>query len=143
MKQASKLFETTKIATNSNELTIHTFSQYLNIAQEIANSWNALGMKTNIRVENVVPKEYRVLLSAQDIPVDPDQYIFWHSTQVNTNITGLSNLKIDKLLEDGRIKQDQEERKRIYIDFQKRLAEELPALFLYYPTSYTVKRTTR
>ncbi len=143
MKQASKLFESIKIATNASEITIHTFSQYLSIAQEIAKNWNILGMKTNIRVENVVPEQYQVLLSAQDIPIDPDQYIFWHSTQVNTNITGLSNAKIDLLLEDGRMEQDQEKRKKIYIDFQKRLVEELPALFLYYPTSYTVTRTTK
>ena len=101
-------FHDARFASNSNELTIHTFSQYLNIAQEIATSWNTLGMKTNIRVENVVPEQYQVLLSAQDIPIDPDQYIFWHSTQVNTNITGLTNAKIDKLLEDGRMEQDQE-----------------------------------
>ena len=143
MGQAMKLFESTQIATNTGEITIHTFSQYLDVAQKIAQSWNTLGLKTNIRVENVVPEQYQVLLIAQDIPIDPDQYIFWHSTQVNTNITGLANLKIDKLLEDGRIEQDQQERKTIYIDFQKRLVEELPALFLYYPTSYTATRTTK
>lgn len=142
MKQALTFFESTKIATNSGEITIHTFSQYLTIAQNIANSWNTLGIKTTIRVENVVPEEYQVLLSAQDIPIDPDQYIFWHSTQATTNITGLANAKIDKLLEDGRMEQDQDKRKKIYIDFQRRLIDELPALFLYYPTSYIVSRTT-
>jgi len=143
MNQATKLFESTKIATSASEITIHTFSQYLPLAQDIAKSWNTLGIKTTIRVENVVPEEYQVLLSAQDIPIDPDQYIFWHSTQANTNITGLVNAKIDKLLEDGRMEQDQEKRKKIYIDFQKRLVDELPALFLYYPTSYTVTRATK
>lgn len=143
MTQATKLFESTQIATSSGEITIHTFSQYLTLAQDIAKSWNTLGIKTNIRVENVVPEEYQVLLSAQDIPIDPDQYIFWHSTQANTNITGLVNAKIDKLLEDGRMEQDQEKRKAIYVDFQKRLVDELPALFLYYPTNYTVTRTTK
>ena len=143
MKQATKLFESTKIATNSGEITIHTFSQYLSLAQAIAQSWNTLGLKTNIRVENVVPEQYQVLLSAQDIPIDPDQYIFWHSTQVNTNITGLANAKIDKLLEDGRMEQNQQKRKLLYIDFQKRLVDELPALFLYYPTSYTVARIAK
>lgn len=143
MNQATKLFDATKIATSSSEITIHTFSQYLPLAQAISQSWNELGLKTNIRVENVVPEEYQVLLSAQDIPIDPDQYLFWHSTQVSTNITGLANAKIDKLLEDGRMEQDQKKRKAIYLDFQKRLLDELPALFLYYPTSYTVTRMTR
>jgi len=140
MQQATKLFDATKIATNSGELTITTFSQYLSLAQDIAKSWNALGLKTNIRVENVVPQDYQVLLSAQDIPIDPDQYIFWHSTQGNTNITGLASAKIDKLLEDGRMEQNQQKRKAIYVDFQKRLVDELPAYFLYYPKSYTVSR---
>jgi peptide/nickel transport system substrate-binding protein len=143
VKQATTIFESANIATSSGEITIHTFSQYLSLAQDISKSWNSLGIKTNIRVENVVPKEYQVLLSAQDIPIDPDQYIFWHSTQTNTNITGLANAKIDKLLEDGRMEQDQDKRKKIYIDFQKRLVDELPALFLYYPTSYTITRKTK
>jgi ABC-type transport system substrate-binding protein len=122
MTQATKLFNSTQIATGSGEITIHTFSQYLDIAQNIAQSWNSLGLKTNIRVENVVPKEYQVLLSAQDIPIDPDQYIFWHSTQQEQN---------------------QQKRKALYVDFQKRLIDELPVLFLYYPTSYTVERQVK
>ena len=40
MLQAAKLFESTKIATHANELTIHTFSQYLRMSQEISISWN-------------------------------------------------------------------------------------------------------
>ncbi|HLD24400.1 MAG TPA: hypothetical protein VJB96_00640, partial [Patescibacteria group bacterium] len=77
---------------------------------------------------------------AQDVPSDPDQYPFWHSTQSQTNVTGYSNVKIDKLLEDGRSELDQEKRKLIYADFQRRLVEDAPAIFLYYAKLYSIKR---
>jgi peptide/nickel transport system substrate-binding protein len=79
-------------------------------------------------------------LSALEIPPDPDQYPFWHSTQTQTNITGFSNVKIDKLLEDARQEIDTEKRKTIYADFQRRITDEAPAVFLYYAKSYTIKR---
>ncbi len=138
--QAKKLIGHTEIATESAQLTLSTFSQYLDVAQSIAASWTALGIKTDVRVENDVPATYQVLLSAQDVPPDPDQYLFWHSTQTQTNVTGYMNVKIDKLLEDGRQELDQQKRKAIYADFQRRLVDDAPAVFLYYPTTYTVIR---
>ena len=110
-------------------------------AQAIADSWTALGIHTQVRVENSVPSSFQVLLAAQELPPDPDQYPFWHSTQTQTNVTGYdTNVKIDKLLEDGRQELDQEQRKKIYADFQRRLVEDVPAVFLYYPQTYTVRR---
>ncbi|MFH0749537.1 MAG: ABC transporter substrate-binding protein [Candidatus Gottesmanbacteria bacterium] len=140
IKQASKLFESTKMSTSSAEITITTYSQYLDVAQKIVKSWQDLGLKVNIRTANTVNEPFQILLSAQDIPTDPDQYIYWHSTQTATNISGIANAKIDKLLEDGRIEQNTEKRTTIYIDFQKRLVEELPVVFLYYPTTYSITR---
>ena len=82
-----------------------------------------------------------MLLAFWKLPADPDQYFFWHSTQVKGgNITGLKNVRIDKLLEDGRKTLNPADRKKEYVDFQKILADELPAAFLYYPYSYTVER---
>lgn len=138
--RAKKLFSQIPSATSSAELTITTFSQYLDTANSIAESWTALGIPTQVKVENEVPADYQVLLSAQDIPPDPDQYPFWHSTQTQTNITGYVNVKIDKLLEDGRQEQSQEKRKKIYADFAHRLTEDVPAVFLYHPKTYSVIR---
>lgn len=137
---AKKFIGHTEVATTSSQLTLSTFSQYLDIAQSIAASWTALGIKTDVRVENDVPNTFQILLSAQDVPPDPDQYLFWHSTQNQTNVTGYVNVKIDKLLEDGRQELDQKKRKTIYADFQRRLVEDAPAIFLYYPTTYTISR---
>lgn len=138
--EAKKLLKETRLATGSGQLTLSTFPAYLDIAQKIAASWTALGLTTNVQVESTVPQDYQVLLSAQDVPPDPDQYPFWHSTQMGTNVTGFVNVKIDKLLEDGRVELNQDKRKLIYTDFQRRLVEEAPAIFLYYPKLYTINR---
>ncbi len=140
LEHAKKLLSGSTSATDGATLTLTTFSQYIDAAQAIANSWNAVGINTTVRVENSLPPQYQVLLSAQDIPPDPDQYPFWHTTQTATNITGYSNLKIDKLLEDGRKEFDMDKRKKIYADFQRFLVEDAPVQFLYNAPSYTVKR---
>lgn len=139
-EQAKKLFENTKTATSSATLTLNTFSPYADVAKKIAQSWTDLGIPTEVKMENMLPETYQVLLTARDIPKDPDQYAFWHSTQTLTNITNYSNAKIDKLLEDGRAEIDQEKRLEIYTDFQKRLVDEAPAIFLYYPKTYSIQR---
>lgn len=137
---AKKLLTRTPIASSSSELILSTFPAYLDVAQSIASSWNALGIHTTVKVENAVTPNFTVFLSAQDLPPDPDQYPLWHSTQTQTNITGYANVKIDKLLEDGRQELDYDKRTKIYTDFQRRLVEDAPAAFLYYPTVYTVTR---
>lgn len=121
-------------------LTLSTFPQYFSLAQEISSAWEASGIKSKIKIEDTIPQEYQILLTAQEIPSDPDQYIFWHSTQKETNISHFANPKIDKLLEDGRKESDMEKRKKIYFDFQRYLVDETPAIFLFHPVSYTVSR---
>lgn len=138
--QAKKLFTATQIGTESASLTLTTFPSYIEVAQSIASSWTSLGVPTTVKVTSGVTSDFDVLLSGQDLPPDPDQYPFWHSTQMQTNITGYSNVKIDKLLEDGRQEQDREKRKTIYADFQRRLVDDAPTIFLYYPKTYTIKR---
>lgn len=138
-EQAEELFGKNNSATSSSSLTIATFPSFLNPAQEIAASWKKLGLKVAIKVENALPSEFDVLIASQEIPSDPDQYHLWHSTQT-TNITGLANPRIDKLLEDGRKTLNQDERIKIYQDFQRYLLEEAPAAFLYHPKLYTVER---
>jgi ABC-type transport system substrate-binding protein len=49
-------------------------------------------------------------------------------------------LKVDRLLEVGRSTYKISDRKEAYIDMQKTMSDDPPALFLFYPYSYTVKR---
>jgi len=137
---AKSLFGEERASSSSAALTITTFPQYVDIAQAIAASWKKTGLPTDVKVVNALPQTYDVLLTAQELPPDPDQYPFWHSTQTQTNITGYSNVKIDKLLEDGRQELDTDTRKTIYADFQRRIVDDAPAAFLYYAKSYTIQR---
>jgi peptide/nickel transport system substrate-binding protein len=140
LAQAKKLLSAARESSASGTLTIATFAPYLDDAEAIAASWTKVGVPTDVKVVTSVPPDYKVLLSAQDLPPDPDEYPFWHSTQTATNITNYASVKIDKLLEDGRQELDPKKRKIIYADFQRYLTEDAPAVFLYYAKSFTVDR---
>ncbi len=124
----------------SPTIRLDTSLAYLDTAEKIKQAWEALGVTTEVRVITYQPNEYQALLVAHQIAADPDQYTMWHSTQTGSNITKLTNPKIDKLLEDGRRTLDQDQRKDIYFDFQRFLLEESPAAFLFYQTTYTISR---
>jgi len=141
--QAKELFEkATEEASISAkfELNLATSQTFLPLAESIAKSWqDTLDIKVNVKIISSIEPDFETLLVAQEIPLDPDQHALWHSTQT-TNISKFSDLKVDKLLEDGRKTSDLKKRKEIYLDFQKFLVEDSPAIFLQYPTTYTISR---
>ena len=109
------------------------------LAKQIKNDWEALGITTNLVFENNIPEHFQALLAINKLNPDPDQYALWHSSHTgSTNITKYANVKIDKLLEDGRSTQDEKARLEVYQDFQKFLVEDEPAIFLYHPYRYQV-----
>lgn len=120
-------------------LELATTPELLPIAENIKSQLNSDLININTKVVTSTPDQFQLLLTTYNIPIDPDQYRDWHSTQ-ETNKGKGSDEKIDKLLEDGRINLDQKERKRIYIDFQKTFSEELPALVLFHPSIVDVAR---
>jgi ABC-type transport system substrate-binding protein len=75
------------------------------------------------------------------IPSEAKQYFVWHSAQdSNTNITRYSNKKTDKVLEDYRATDEAKLQQKLMIDFQKKIARDVPAAMLYYPFEYTIVR---
>jgi peptide/nickel transport system substrate-binding protein len=120
-------------------LELATTPELLSIAEKLKEQLSSEQISINTKVVTSTPDQFQLLLTSYNIPSDPDQYRDWHSTQA-TNIGRGSDEKIDKLLEDGRITMEQKERKRIYFDFQKTFAEELPALVLYHPTVFNLAR---
>jgi len=112
----------------------------LPIAEKIAENWKAVGVDTLVQVTSVTPDDFQAYLAIFEVPEDADQYSIWHSTQASNNISNFENPRIDKLLEDGRTDLDFEDRKKTYLDFQRFLVEELPAVFLYHPETYMVTR---
>jgi len=139
-EKAKSLFAQDIQDPGSQTLELKTMLQYLDIAESIATSWReTLGVKVDVKVVSSITSDYQILLTDFTSPIDPDQYTIWHSTQA-TNFTHFSNLKIDKLLEDGRRTSDQKLRKEIYRDFQRFLLEDCPAVFLFKSSTYSLSR---
>lgn len=142
LETARKLLEE-EMEENQNlnlNIELTTTLPHLKTAELIKEDWNNIGFNTTVKVLTYLPDSFQALLIAQEIPPDPDQYIFWHSIQ-NTNLTKYNSPMIDKLLEDGRQTLDIKERTQIYQDFQRFLVEDSPAAFLYHHETFTVTRS--
>jgi len=141
--QAQELFDSAKEEASISgqlKLTLGTSQSLLSLAESIAQSWqDTLPVKVEVKIINSIEPDFQAILVAQQIPLDPDQHALWHSTQ-DTNISRYSDLKIDKLLEDGRKISDPDKRQEIYQDFQRFLVEDSPAIFLQHPVTYTISR---
>jgi peptide/nickel transport system substrate-binding protein len=78
--------------------------------------------------------------------LDPDPYVTWHSSQIESgwNFSGFIDPRVDESLQNARNTLDQNERKRMYADFQQTFAEEIPSLMLLSPRySFAVRNTVR
>ena len=106
------------------KLTIKSLPKYKPVAEKIKDSWKEIGIQTDVQITNSLPPSFQIFLGEFNVSKDPDQYVLWHSSQPN-NISRYKNLRIDKLLEDGRQITDLQEREKIYSDFQKYLLDEL------------------
>jgi len=138
--KADTLFYTDQNKEEKPPIELKTTLAYLDIAETIASDWRTtLGIEVNVKVVTNLNSDFQALLTDYDTPIDPDQYTIWHSTQA-TNFTHYSNLKVDKLLEDGRRTLDRKQRTEIYQDFQRFLLEDCPAVFLYNTSGYIISR---
>lgn len=138
--KAAALFKKITEGETKIEVNFYTFYDYLAFAEDIKKNYEKIGLTVNLKVLSYLPEDFDLLLTVWNPPADPDQYYFWHSTQKEGNITRYKDVKIDKLLEDGRKTANTDERKKIYADFQKKIVEDLPAHFIYYPYMYTIEK---
>ena len=140
--QAKKLFKKYQDETKTDKvsLKILTTSNLSFVADQVEKSWkDVLGINTEVSFVDRVPSDFQVLIMVSQIPSDPDQYSFWHSTQ-DSNLTGYNSPKVDKILEDARKLTNKDKRREKYLDFQKFLLEDCPVVFLSHPDSYTLTR---
>ena len=89
-----------------------------------------------VQTDYIFGRKFDLLLFGENLGPDPDPYSFWHSSQIGLgkmNLAGFSSSKIDSLLEEARINSDLNIRKEKYQEFQKIIAEEVPAVFLFRP----------
>ncbi len=139
-ERAKSLFKKNYKASGSAELNFYTFYDYIDVAEQIKENFEKVGVKINLRILSYLPDRFDLFLTMWSPPMDPDQYYMWHSSSKKGNFTGYKNLKVDKLLENGRKAIDIEERKKIYAQFQEVIIDDLPAYFIYYPYVYTIER---
>lgn len=132
-EQAKLAFEKVENGKDST-IVLTATSSLKEVGERVVEEWGKIGVKAVLRVESGVPQNFQALLISYDLPPDPaDQYSLWHSTQINTNISKYSFVRVDKDLEDARKTTDMEIRKARYQDFQKILLDHSPATFLYFP----------
>lgn len=136
---AEKIFK--KNLKQGQSFTLYTSYDNYSTASSLKDFFEKNGLTINIKIfsgQNL--KDFDFFLATFQIPPDPDQYVFWHSTQKNAQFFSYKNVKVDKLLEEGRDTLDIDQRKKIYQEYQKVIADDPPGLFLYYPYVYLITR---
>lgn len=112
------------------------------LATALADRWSRLGAQVTVRTVQAAARDgvlyrYRfdAVLLKMALPADPDAYPWWHSTQANggQNFCGFSNFAADEALQQARLVTDRSQRWAFYRAFQQILAQEEPAILLYYP----------
>lgn len=99
--------------------------------------WNSYIQKV------VVRRDYVATVNWWVYPSDPDVRPYYHSTAAGKgfNIPGFKDAKLDELLERGQAASDLEQRKAVYKELQRYMADKLPYIFLWYPEEIDVLST--
>lgn len=97
--------------------------------------------------DNILPREYDLLLFGIDYGTDYDPYPFWHSSQVKSpgnNFSGFKNFTVDKILEEARLTTDKKTRADRYREFNQILDDEAPAkIFPRKKVEYAVSNSVK
>ncbi len=128
--------------------------EFLQTAALIKDTWQDLGIQVTLELlelnqlkEAIKNRDYEVLIYGVLLGADPDPFPFWHSSQTASpglNLAGYISRVADDQLEKARASFDLTERTKLYYNFQKILAADLPAIFLYtttylYPVDMSVQ----
>jgi peptide/nickel transport system substrate-binding protein len=88
-----------------------------------------------------------MILLSQNLGFDSDLYSFWHSSQVNDpglNLSGFSDRRMDKYLEQARTSLDAEKIKQRYQDAQQLIWDDVAAITIGWPNYfYAVSREVK
>ncbi|MEX0652372.1 MAG: ABC transporter substrate-binding protein [Candidatus Paceibacterota bacterium] len=114
------------------------------VAGILKSTWESVGAVVEIKVfeagnlnQNIIrTREYDALLFGEVIGRELDLFAFWHSSQRNDpglNIALYANITADRLLEEGRTLLDADLRDKTYLEFEKEIKKDVPAIFLYSP----------
>ncbi|MEK7465002.1 MAG: ABC transporter substrate-binding protein [Patescibacteria group bacterium] len=122
-------------------------------ADLIQEMWRAIGVETEVQTSPIGdletlairPRAYEALVFGEVFGHDPDPFAFWHTSQLKDpglNVALYSNQAVDRLLEEARRTADPAAREQKYREFQKIVADEVGAIFLYSPThTYAIRKS--
>jgi len=138
--------KTTKTASTTLSFDIYTSDapDLKLTAEMVKENWKKIGVEINIKTfetgdlyQNVIKnRKYDSLLFGEQIGKDRDLYAFWHSSQRNfpgLNVAMYTNSKVDKVLTDIRETNDEKVRDSGYVELEKLIQGDIPAIFLYSP----------
>jgi len=124
-------------------LVTHDISDRVALAHAIAEQWEKIGARVHVEavslsdltLEYLNPHDFDAALVQFKLPLDPDPYPLWHSTQVEggQNYGGFVDRDADEAIEVARLMIDHGRRAELYRQFQEVYAERVPAILLYQP----------
>jgi len=115
------------------------------IIAEVSRQWAQVGLRVYTETpgwvelvsDYLIPRRFDAVLTAwEQMPVDPDAYPWWHSTQITgtgQNYASWVNRDASEALEQARLTPDREKRLALYQQFQAIFADQVPAILLFYP----------
>jgi ABC-type transport system substrate-binding protein len=84
--------------------------------------------------QRLVPGSYQSVLLQFNASGDPDKFtfLFWHSSQIGrSNLGSYRNEEVDRLIMEGKVESNHDERIRIYQSIHRLIAADRPAAFLF------------
>lgn len=122
-------------------LATNNFPPNVRVAEQLKAMWEAIGIQIMLNIETIAdleskfirPRNYELLLFAENVGADPDPYPFWHSSQLRdpgVSFSTFSNRTADKLLVDARANILAAERAAKYKEFQEIFVGDVPAIFI-------------
>lgn len=138
------------IDNNTETLTVNiktaNLPMFQAVAESIAEDWRSLDVvvqidtyeQTDLLQSVIRGRDFQALLFGLDMTRDIDLYPFWHSSQRDDpglNITQYANITADGLLRDIQKTQDPEIREQKITEVITIINEDLPAIFLFMPTT--------
>ncbi len=126
------------------ELLVSNDPALTNMATDIVNAWNAIGLKTSVVVVDTPTFKERLVAGSFDAALvelnlapnaDPDPYSLWRQTPKDggLNFGGMNERRLSELVEAARREVNGVYRVELYREFQRLFCERAAALLLYYP----------
>ncbi len=113
------------------------------IAELVQANLRAVGVKAQLEplawavlLDRRRTRDFTAVMLGQRTDADPDPYDLWHSAEAQSGFNaGLQDPEVDSWIEQARETFDRAERERLYRRVARRLHEEQPNTFFFYPNS--------